>query len=62
MLLMAYERDKKTNKEEVWFLDSGCSNQMTGIKDWFIDIDEQFRHSVKLCNGERMLVMEKKEC
>jgi hypothetical protein len=59
LLLMAYVQDKKTSKEEVWFLDSGCSNHMSGNKDWFIEMDEQFRHSVKLGNGAKMMVMGK---
>ena len=59
LLLMAYGQETKPSKEEAWFLDSGCSNHMTGIRDWFIEIDEQFRHSIKLGNGERMLVMGK---
>jgi len=59
LLLMAYVQDKKTSKEEVWFLDSGCSNHMSGNKDWFIEMDEQFRHSVKLGNGVKMMVMGK---
>ena len=53
LLLMVYIQDKKTKKKYVWFLDSGCSNHMSGNKDWFIEIDEQFRHSVKLGNGAK---------
>jgi hypothetical protein len=59
LLLMAYVQEKKTSKEEVWFLASGCSNHMSGNKDWFIKMDEQFRHSVKLGNGAKMMVMGK---
>nr|XP_012568852.1 uncharacterized protein LOC105851731 [Cicer arietinum] len=42
--------------EDLWFLDSGCSNHMSGIKKWFSDLDETFRHSVKLGNNARMMV------
>lgn len=59
LLLMAYVEDKNAKREGVWFLDSGCSNHMSGNKDWFMEMDEQFRHSVKLGNGARMMVMGK---
>jgi transposase InsO family protein len=36
----------------VWYLDSGCSNHMTGDKDAFIDIVPSFGSKVKLGNGE----------
>jgi len=56
---MAYVKEKNAKREDVWFLDSGCSNHISGNKDWFMDMDEQFRHSVKLGNGARMMVMGK---
>ncbi|GAU43011.1 hypothetical protein TSUD_28300 [Trifolium subterraneum] len=58
MLLMA-----KTNceemKEEIWFLDSGCSNHMIGNKDWMYEFDETYRDSVKLGDDSKMQVMGK---
>ncbi|XP_076890159.1 uncharacterized protein LOC143541145 [Bidens hawaiensis] len=39
-----------------WFLDSACSNHMTGSRKWFINLDENFTHSVKLGNDLRLIV------
>jgi len=55
---MAYF-DLKQGKAKEWFLDSGCSNHMSGNKDWFSDLDENFRHAVKLGNDTRIAVMGK---
>ncbi|XP_042450656.1 uncharacterized protein LOC122035309 [Zingiber officinale] len=46
-------------REDVWFLDSGCSNHMCAHKEWFSDLDEEFRTSVKLGNNSTMTVMGK---
>ncbi|VVA37169.1 PREDICTED: Retrovirus-related Pol poly from transposon [Prunus dulcis] len=59
MLLMVYVVDKNASKEELWFLDSGCSNHMCGKKKFFSDIDESFRVSVKLGNNSSIAVMGK---
>ncbi|XP_073262654.1 uncharacterized protein [Populus alba] len=59
MFLMAYVEENQSTRENVWFLDSGCSNHMCGIKDWFFDLDETFRQSVKLGDNSRMLAMGK---
>ncbi|KAJ9565577.1 hypothetical protein OSB04_001543 [Centaurea solstitialis] len=59
MVLMAYVDTKNAKWEHVWFFDSGCSNHMSGDKSWFCDLDEGFRHSVKLGNDIRMNVMGK---
>jgi len=59
MLLMSHVELHNSTKEEVWFLDSGCSNHMSGNKLWFTELDEKFRHSVKLGNNSRMAVMGK---
>ena len=58
LLLMAY-LDFKQGKTEEWFLDSGCSNHMSDNKDWFSELDENFRHAVKLGNDTRIVVMGK---
>jgi hypothetical protein len=44
-------------KEEIWFLDFGCTNHMVGNKDWLNEFDESYRVSVKLGDDSKMLVM-----
>ena len=53
------QTDLVNPKETMWFLDSGCSNHMTGDKHWFIQLDESFRQVVKLGNDTKMAVMGK---
>jgi hypothetical protein len=57
LLLMAHVQMGGSSREDVWFIDSGCSNHMTGNKKWFISLDENFSHAVKLGNNARMQVM-----
>lgn len=49
----------KDNKEDMWYLDSGCSNHMCGKKEYFSDLNENFRDSVKLGNNSSMTVIGK---
>jgi hypothetical protein len=58
-LLMAQTEHSNEAREEVWYLDSGCSNHMVGNKDWLFDFDESFKDSVKLGNDSKMMVMGK---
>lgn len=48
LLLMAHSDISKDTNRGIWFLDSACSNHMTWTKGWFINLDESFKHSVKL--------------
>jgi len=57
ILLMAHAEHDDERNAELWFLDSGCSNHMTGNKNWFTDIDEQYQQSVKLGNNFKMAVV-----
>lgn len=59
LLLMAYEEMNNKRKDEVWFLDSGCSNHMCGEKTTFSEIDDTFIHVVKLGNNSTMNVFGK---
>ena len=52
----AYVNMNKANREDMWFLDSGCSNHMCGKKEYFSDFDGSFRDSVKLGNNSSMVV------
>ena len=42
--------------EQVWYLDSGCSNHMCGTREWFVELDSEFRQQVKLGDDRRMQV------
>jgi len=44
LLLMAHV-DVKHRMETEWFLDSRCSNHMSGNKEWFSKLDKNFRHT-----------------
>ena len=41
---------------DIWFLDSGCSNHMTGNKDLFSFIDNSIQCEVKLRNDCKVTV------
>ncbi|XP_073220720.1 uncharacterized protein [Cicer arietinum] len=59
LLLMSHMDLHQVTKEEVWFLDSGCSNHMTGNKGWFSNLEEGFCQTVKLGNDMKMNVVAK---
>lgn len=56
---MSYVEMNEARREDVWFLDSGCSNHMCGEKTMFCDLDESYRQKVKLGNNTRMAVFGK---
>lgn len=51
LLLMAYVNMHEAKRRDVWFLDSGCSNHMSGDLSMFCELDDQFRQHVKLGNN-----------
>ncbi|KAJ8646010.1 hypothetical protein MRB53_007758 [Persea americana] len=59
MLLMLYVEMNDARREDVWFLNSGCSNHMCGDKSLFCDLNEDFRQKGKLGNNTRMAVLGK---
>ncbi|KAM1036953.1 hypothetical protein FF1_031868 [Malus domestica] len=59
MLLMAYVDIEEVDREELWFLDSGCNNHMCGKKEMFTNLDENFRKSVKLGNNSSLAMLGK---
>ena len=50
MVVMAVVADNHV-ESKIWFLDSGCSNHMTGRKEWLADFDESKKSKVKLADN-----------
>jgi len=59
ILLMSHMELHEVRHEDAWFLDSRCLNHMCGDKAMFCELNEGFRHLVKLENNTRMTVFEK---
>jgi hypothetical protein len=60
VLLMAYDTPRLNQpKKQIWYLDSGCSNHMCGVKEWFHELDTKFRETVRLGDNSQMNVMRK---
>lgn len=49
----------KEHQEDVWFLDSGCSNHMTDKSDLFVKLDDSVRSQVKFGDDKEVDVMGK---
>lgn len=56
---MSYADIHQEKKEEIWFQYSGCNNHMTGNKEWFSELEENFNRTVRLGNDTRMTVVAK---
>lgn len=55
-LLTTQSENQRNMRKRAWFLDSGCSNHMSGDKELFSTLNDKFKHSVKLGNDKRMKV------
>ena len=53
-LFMEHHEDSSIPKH-IWFLDSGCSNHMTG-RSWFKEIDESYKLKVRLGDDKQIQV------
>ncbi len=51
----------ETHSEDIWFLDSGCSNHMTGNIAFFSALDQNVKSEVTLGTDNKISVMGKAE-
>ncbi|KAI5338773.1 hypothetical protein L3X38_018045 [Prunus dulcis] len=58
-MFYANNATEKRSMEEVWYLDSGCSNHMTGREDVLIDIDRNVIAKVAMGTGQLVDVIGK---
>ncbi|MCI13465.1 retrovirus-related Pol polyprotein from transposon TNT 1-102 [Trifolium medium] len=60
---------EKMSNGETWYLDTGCSNHMTGRSEWLNNLDTSKRTKVKLADnsylvaeGMRNTAIQRKDC
>ncbi|XP_019457598.1 PREDICTED: uncharacterized protein LOC109357985 [Lupinus angustifolius] len=46
LLMVTTDKDQHSSTEN-WYLDTGCSNHMTGHKEWFLTLDDSVKTKVK---------------
>lgn len=51
--------DKAPTNQDIWYLDTGCSNHMCGDQSEFSELDESFRDTVKFGDDSKVSVMGK---
>ena len=56
-MFLTYQATKKHYSSDLWLLDSGCSNHMTGNKSLFSSLDSSVVTNIKL--GDDFLVLAK---
>ncbi|XP_019433835.1 PREDICTED: uncharacterized protein LOC109340568, partial [Lupinus angustifolius] len=50
-VLLMMITDQKDTSEEVWYIDSGCSNHMTGHRDWLVNFNPNKRSKVRFADN-----------
>jgi hypothetical protein len=55
-MLFLTKNDEKSDVSQVWFLDSGCFNHMSGYKHLFKELDESYKKPVRLSNDKEIQI------
>ena len=50
-LLLIMTTNTEAENDDTWYLDSGCSNHMTGHKEWLVNFDMKKRSKIKLADN-----------
>jgi predicted transcriptional regulator len=50
LLMMAITNDDLDQKES-WYLDTGCSNHMTGHKNWLVNYDSSRKSTIRIADS-----------
>ena len=53
-VLLMVNTQLNTEKNNMWYLDSGCSNHMTGNKNWFTKLDESVEKVIKFADDRHI--------
>ena len=41
----------ESHNNEIWYIDSGCSNHMTGHRDWLVNFDARKKSIVRFADN-----------
>ena len=48
--------NSKEDNVNLWYLDTGCSNHMTGHREWFVNIDDKVKSKIKFADNSSVTV------
>ncbi|XP_019465343.1 PREDICTED: uncharacterized protein LOC109363533 [Lupinus angustifolius] len=51
LVLLMMTTSQKERGEKVWYIDSSCSNHMTGHKDWLVNFDSSKKSKVRFADN-----------
>ncbi|KAK2352556.1 putative mitochondrial protein [Trifolium repens] len=55
-VLLMVTTNSEGDNSQLWYLDTGCSNHMTGHRDWLLEFDDKFRSKVKFADNSTISV------
>lgn len=55
VMMLMVTQNEDDSRENQWYLDTGCSTHMTGKKDWFINLDESKKSTVKFADDSKLV-------
>nr|KYP66838.1 Retrovirus-related Pol polyprotein from transposon TNT 1-94 [Cajanus cajan] len=50
-LMLMMITNPESHKNETWYIDSGCSNHMTGYRDWLVNFDAKKKSTVRFADN-----------
>ena len=53
-LMLMMITDSESHNNETWYIDSGCSNHMTGHRDWLVNFDAMQKSNVRFADNRVM--------
>ncbi|WVZ24171.1 hypothetical protein V8G54_002715 [Vigna mungo] len=48
--MLSDTHQEHTENDQCWYLDTGCSNHMTGIKEWIVDLDSRKKSKIRFAD------------
>lgn len=59
-LSLLAKSDEKSSESNVWYLDNGASNHMTGYKEKFVELDKHVTGQVRIGDGSTVEIKGKR--
>ena len=53
-LMMMMITNPKSHNNEIWYIDSGCSNHMIGHRDWLVNFDAKKNSTIRFADNKEL--------